>query len=77
MAGFFIIEDQGERSLGLPAGEQDVPLLLQDRRRTADGSLRYAPTPMDLMGGYLGEEVLANGTPDAELKVACVRRPAR
>jgi len=55
MAGFLIVEDEEERSLGLPAGEQDVPLLLQDRRRTADGSFRYAPTPMDLMAGYLGD----------------------
>jgi FtsP/CotA-like multicopper oxidase with cupredoxin domain len=70
MAGFFIIEDDDERDLGLPAGEQDVPLLLQDRRRTTDGSFRYAPTPMDLMTGLLGDAVLVNGTPDAELSVA-------
>lgn len=70
MAGFFIVEDDDERALGLPAGEQDVPLLLQDRRRTADGSFRYAPTPMDLMAGYLGDAALVNGTPDAELSVA-------
>jgi len=70
MAGFFIVEDDDERALALPAGEQDVPLLLQDRRRTADGSFRYAPTPMDLMAGYLGDASLVNGTPDAELSVA-------
>ena len=70
MAGFFIIEDDDERDLGLPAGEQDVPLLLQDRRRTTDRSFRYAPTPMDVMTGLLGDAVLVNGTPDAELSVA-------
>jgi FtsP/CotA-like multicopper oxidase with cupredoxin domain len=70
MAGFLIVEDDDERALRLPAGEQDVPLLLQDRRRTSDGSFSYAPTPMDLMGGYLGDAVLVNGTPDAELSVA-------
>jgi FtsP/CotA-like multicopper oxidase with cupredoxin domain len=70
MAGFFIVEDDGERALGLPAGEQDVPLLLQDRRRTADGAFSYAPTPMDLMAGYLGDTALVNGAPDAELSVA-------
>jgi len=70
MAGFFIVEDDEERALGLPAGELDVPLLLQDRRRTADGSFRYSPSPMDLMSGYLGDAVLVNGTPDAELSVA-------
>jgi hypothetical protein len=70
MAGFFIVEDEDERALGLPAGLQDVPLLLRDRRRTAGGSFRYAPTPMDLMAGYLGDAALVNGTPDAEISVA-------
>jgi FtsP/CotA-like multicopper oxidase with cupredoxin domain len=70
MAGFFIVEDDEERALGLPAGDYDLPLLLQDRRSTADGSFRYAPSPMDLMAGYLGDVVLVNGTPDAELAVA-------
>ena len=70
MAGFLFIEDEAERGLGLPAGEQDVPLLIQDRRRGFGGSLAYAPTPMDLMAGYLGDAVLVNGAPDAELEVA-------
>jgi FtsP/CotA-like multicopper oxidase with cupredoxin domain len=70
MAGFLIVQDEEERSLGLPAGEQDVPLLIQDRRSTADGSFRYAPSPMDLMAGYLGDAALVNGTPDAEFSVA-------
>ena len=70
MAGFLIVEDEDERALGLPAGEQDVPLLLQDRRWAGDGSFRYVPTPMDLMAGYLGDVALVNGTPDAELSVA-------
>jgi FtsP/CotA-like multicopper oxidase with cupredoxin domain len=73
MAGFFLVEDDAERALGLPAGEQDVALLLQDRRRAIDNSLTYAPTPMDLMSGYLGNTVLVNGTPDADLSVAATR----
>ncbi len=73
MAGFFIVEDDADRGLRLPSGDQDVPLLLQDRRRTTDNSFAYAPTPMDLMSGYLGNTVLVNGTPDAELSVAATR----
>ena len=73
MAGFFIVEDDNERALGLPTGDQDVALLLQDRRRTTDNSFAYTPTPMDLMSGYLGNTVLVNGTPDAELSVAATR----
>ncbi|MBP9945973.1 MAG: multicopper oxidase domain-containing protein [Vicinamibacteria bacterium] len=73
MAGFFIVEDDADRGLGLPTGEHDVALLLQDRRRTADNSFAYAPSPMDLMSGYLGNTVLVNGTPDAELPIAATR----
>ena len=73
MAGFFLVEDDTERALGLPAGEQDVALLLQDRRRTSDNSFAYAPTPMDLMSGYLGNTVLVNGAPDAELSLSATR----
>jgi FtsP/CotA-like multicopper oxidase with cupredoxin domain len=70
MAGFLLIEDEAERGLGLPAGEQDVPLLIQDRRQGFGGSLTYAPTPRDLMAGYLGDAVLVNGEPGAVLDVA-------
>jgi FtsP/CotA-like multicopper oxidase with cupredoxin domain len=73
MAGFVIVEDPGEESLGLPAGERDVPLLLQDRRSTADGSLAYSPTMMDVMSGYLGDAALVNGTPEAFLSVSATR----
>ncbi len=70
MAGFFIVEDDDERALGLPSGAQDVPLMLQDRLLSSDGSFRYAPEPMELMEGYLGDVALVNGVPDAQLTVA-------
>ena len=70
MAGFFLVGDAEEDALGLPSGAFDVPLLLQDRRYVPDGSFTYAPTMMDLAGGYLGDVVLVNGVPDAQLKVA-------
>jgi FtsP/CotA-like multicopper oxidase with cupredoxin domain len=70
MAGFFIVEDPQEAALGLPTGAYDVPLLLQDKRLTADFSLTYAPTMMDMMTGYLGDVALVNGVPEAELTVA-------
>ena len=70
MAGFFLVGDAQEDALGLPSGAFDVPLLLQDRRFVPDGSFTYAPGMMDLAGGYLGDVVLVNGVPDAELEVA-------
>ena len=70
MAGFFLVGDPDEDALGLPSGPYDVPLLLQDRRYLPDGSFTYAPSMMDLEMGYLGDGVLVNGMPDAEMKVA-------
>ena len=70
MAGFFLVGDPDEDALGLPAGAYDVPLLLQDRRLTPDRSFLYAPTMDDIASGYLGDVVLVNGVPDAELNVA-------
>ena len=70
MAGLFLVEDDDEAALGLPSGAFDVPLLLQDRKLFADGSFTYAPTSADLAGGYLGDVVLVNGVPDAEIPVA-------
>jgi FtsP/CotA-like multicopper oxidase with cupredoxin domain len=70
MAGFFIVEDGRDSALGLPAGQFDVPLVIQDRRTSADRSLPYAPGPMDVMAGVLGDSVLVNGRPEAVLAVA-------
>jgi len=68
-AGFFIIEDDSELSLGLPSGEFDVPLLIQDRRSVDIPQFNYQPNMMDVMNGYLGDITLVNGTPDAYLEV--------
>jgi FtsP/CotA-like multicopper oxidase with cupredoxin domain len=70
MAGFFLVEDDDEAALGLPSGEFDVPLLLQDRKVFGDGSFTYALQPGELGPGYLGDAVLVNGVPDARIKVA-------
>ena len=68
-AGFFIIEDDSELSLGLPSGEFDVPLLIQDRRSVDIPQFNYQPNMMDVTNGYLGNITLVNGTPDAYLEV--------
>lgn len=68
-AGFFIINDEDEISLGLPRGEFDVPLLIQDRRSVNQPQFTYQPNMMDVMLGYLGDLPLINGTPDAYFDV--------
>jgi FtsP/CotA-like multicopper oxidase with cupredoxin domain len=70
IAGLFIVEDDEELALGLPSGEYDIPLLIQDKRFDANNQLVYAPTNMDLMSGWLGDKILVNGTPNAFLPVA-------
>jgi spore coat protein A len=41
MAGLYLVRDPADKRLGLPRGEFEVPLILQDRTFNADGSLAY------------------------------------
>jgi spore coat protein A len=41
LAGFYLITDEHEASLNLPNGPHDIPLMIQDRKFTSDGSLFY------------------------------------
>ena len=59
LAGFYILEDELEGSLGLPAGDFDVPLVIQDRAFNADGSLRYTE---NIDEGFLGDTIVVNGS---------------
>jgi spore coat protein A len=44
LSGFFLLRDDEERSMGLPSGEYEVPLVLQDRTLDDQGQLVYSPT---------------------------------
>ena len=68
-AGFFIVEDDDELQYGLPTGEFDVPLLIQDRHSAYQPQFTYSPSMMDRMLGYLGDVPLVNGTPEAFFEV--------
>lgn len=69
LAGLFLVDDDEQDALGLPAGEFDVPLLLQDRRFDEQKHLLYNPDDSTHMDGFIGDTALINGTPDAELTV--------
>ncbi|MEJ3655201.1 multicopper oxidase family protein [Actinomycetes bacterium KLBMP 9759] len=81
--GSYLVHDPAEDALGLPAGEQDVPLLVCDRAFGADGSLAYPSLDRTLSsvagveepyaGGVLGDVVLVNGAPWPELEVTARR----
>lgn len=61
LAGAFIVRDATESMLGLPSGEFEVPLIIQDKRLLADYSLDYSPQMHEVMTGYMGASVLVNG----------------
>ncbi|GLH73077.1 multicopper oxidase [Geothrix limicola] len=76
MAGLILLEDDVSDALPLPKayGVDDFPLVVQDRRLKADGSLAY----MESMGGkdfMMGERILVNGVenPYLDLPAGLVR----
>ncbi len=81
LTGLFIVSDDEEQALGLPAGEHDVSLVIQDRSFTRDNQLQYLGSGPGMMGmmssmtGFLGDRVHVNGRPDYLL--AAERRPYR
>ncbi|PWD97510.1 bilirubin oxidase [Marinilabilia rubra] len=59
LAGLFIIEDELK---GLPSGEYDQPLVIQDRSFDSDNQLVYVEeSPMQRMQGFLGDQIFING----------------
>ena len=69
LAGFYLMDDDYERSLGLPSGDREVAIVIQDRTFAADGSLVYNDTIM----GELGDTILVNGTPYPYFEVDAAR----
>jgi FtsP/CotA-like multicopper oxidase with cupredoxin domain len=71
LAGLFLVSDAQEQSLGLPDGEYDVPLVIQDRAFDRDNQLLYTSgNRMAQMTGFLGDSILVNGRPDFTLPVS-------
>jgi spore coat protein A len=44
LSGFYLLRDDEERGMGLPSGDYEIPLVLQDRTLDDKGQLIYAPT---------------------------------
>jgi blue copper oxidase len=74
LAGMVIVTDAEEAALGLPAGDRDIPLIIQDRRFDSDNQLVYIASGMagmsDEMMGLLGDHILVNGQLGVMLPVA-------
>jgi blue copper oxidase len=62
LAGLFIIEDDISRRLSIPKtyGVDDIPLIIQDKRFSSDGTFIYRLTMPDVMQGLIGNAMLVN-----------------
>ncbi len=63
LAGLVIIEDPAIQALLLPKqwGIDDVPVIIQDKRFTADGQIDYGLDIMTAAVGWFGDTLLTNG----------------
>lgn len=58
LAGGFLIRDDEEDALGLPAGQYEIPLVIRDANFDKAGNLTYNGTA----SGFTGKTLLTNGT---------------
>ena len=68
LAGFYLLRDpELERALGLPSGEYEREIVIQDRAFDVNGQLRYAQRGVDpaahpfWVPEFFGDTILANG----------------
>lgn len=63
LAGLVLIEDDDSRLLRLPKqwGIDDVPVIVQDKKFTADGQIDYQLDVMSAAVGWFGDTLLTNG----------------
>lgn len=68
LAGLFIVE--GENN-GLPSGEFDIPLIIQDRTFGNNNRLIYLQNNrMSRMQGFLGNQIMVNGSPERTMEIS-------
>jgi blue copper oxidase len=77
LAGLLLVTDAQEQALGLPSryGEDDLPLVLQDKVFDREQKLAYPLTHMSAMHGMHGNVLTVNGVaqPTAEVPAGLVR----
>ena len=62
LAGLIVVRDDEEDALGLPSGDAELLVVLQDRRFDARNQLVFhSGGMMEMMNGFLGDRVLVNG----------------
>lgn len=72
LAGALFVHDSEEAALGLPSGDYEIPIVIQDRRFDDQNQLLYAGGMHgmhDRMVGFYGDRILVNGFPDFSVDV--------
>ena len=69
LAGMITVTDDEEQALGLPSGEFDIPLVIQDRSFSDRNQLQYLRGMHGRMLGFLGDTILVNGKPNMQFSV--------
>lgn len=67
LAGMYIVDDGVEKSLNLPHGDYEIPLIIQDKKFAIDGSLIFDDKGQR---GTYGDVMLVNGVPWPRMEVA-------
>jgi blue copper oxidase len=72
LTGMIIVDDGTDLRLGLPRtfGNDDLPLILQDRSFAPDGSLEYDADGLAIVYGARGDTVIVNGAVSPVAKVS-------
>ncbi|MEO6168366.1 MAG: multicopper oxidase domain-containing protein, partial [Chitinophagales bacterium] len=60
LAGLIIVNDAEESALNLPSGQQELLLVIQDKRISGN-TINYAPAETEVITGYMGTYVFVNG----------------
>jgi FtsP/CotA-like multicopper oxidase with cupredoxin domain len=67
IGGMLLVGDDEEEALGLPSGDREIPLILQDRRLDRNGIPVYEHP--DTMEGHIGTAPFGNGVLQPRLEV--------
>ncbi|MCF8007877.1 MAG: multicopper oxidase domain-containing protein, partial [Methylovulum sp.] len=71
LAGALLVHDGEEDALGLPSGEYELPLVIQDRRFDEHNQFVYTGHGMhERMFGFYGDRILVNGRVECQFNVA-------
>lgn len=70
LGGFLLVEDEEEQALNLPSGENELPLIVQEKRFNDRDQMVYSLNMMDRMMGFFGNTLLVNGVQTPYHKVA-------